>query len=101
MIRGPPRSTLFPYTTLFRSGEAKSKIRFPKPETPAGELLVMLDRCDGEVIARLPLAPAARSEVVTVLPEQKLPAVKGRQIGRASCRERVSSAGGAGGGKKR
>src|SRR2546430_12684900 len=26
MIRRPPRSTLFPYTTLFRSGEA----RYPK-----------------------------------------------------------------------
>src|SRR3712207_7395287 len=25
MIRRPPRSTLFPYTTLFRSPEAKSK----------------------------------------------------------------------------
>ena len=25
MIRRPPRSTLFPYTTLFRSDEAKSK----------------------------------------------------------------------------
>src|SRR3712207_8122560 len=24
MIRRPPRSTLFPYTTLFRSGEAQS-----------------------------------------------------------------------------
>src|SRR3712207_6879863 len=27
MIRRPPRSTLFPYTTLFRSGTADSKIR--------------------------------------------------------------------------
>src|SRR3712207_7393597 len=25
MIRRPPRSTLFPYTTLFRSGEAAAK----------------------------------------------------------------------------
>src|SRR5438876_4772332 len=28
MIRRPPRSTLFPYSTLFRSGEA---FRFPLP----------------------------------------------------------------------
>src|SRR3989338_6779501 len=28
MIRRPPRSTLFPYTTLFRSARAYSKIRF-------------------------------------------------------------------------
>src|SRR5438874_3817408 len=27
MIRRPPRSTLFPYTTLFRSGETNEKIR--------------------------------------------------------------------------
>src|SRR3712207_8504852 len=28
MIRGPPRSTLFPYTTLFRSPEDPSLARF-------------------------------------------------------------------------
>src|SRR2546427_7026473 len=27
MIRRPPRSTLFPYTTLFRSAEAEAKVR--------------------------------------------------------------------------
>src|SRR2546430_13628449 len=26
MIRRPPRSTLFPYTTLFRSGELKAEV---------------------------------------------------------------------------
>src|SRR2546422_8411239 len=29
MIRRPPRSTLFPYTTLFRSFDAR--LRFPRP----------------------------------------------------------------------
>src|SRR3712207_6890428 len=29
MIRRPPRSTLFPYTTLFRSGRATGSIRTP------------------------------------------------------------------------
>src|ERR1039458_10498628 len=29
MIRRPPRSTLFPYTTLFRSGWAWRGVRFP------------------------------------------------------------------------
>src|SRR2546422_6621084 len=29
MIRRPPRSTLFPYTTLFRSGAAESAARSP------------------------------------------------------------------------
>src|SRR2546430_2976190 len=32
MIRRPPRSTLFPYTTLFRSNSVMRRIeRFPKP----------------------------------------------------------------------
>src|SRR3712207_8193236 len=30
MIRRPPRSTLFPYTTLFRSGEGMSGVRDPR-----------------------------------------------------------------------
>src|SRR5947207_9438767 len=29
MIRRPPRSTLFPYTTLFRSEVAETKLRLP------------------------------------------------------------------------
>src|SRR2546427_8017945 len=37
MIRRPPRSTLFPYTTLFRSiriEEIKANPYFPKPASP-------------------------------------------------------------------
>src|SRR3712207_8034205 len=34
MIRRPPRSTLFPYTTLFRSGRARSS-RGPRPASLA------------------------------------------------------------------
>src|SRR6266516_7415537 len=34
MIRRPPRSTLFPYTTLFRS--YRSRARTPTPPAPAG-----------------------------------------------------------------
>src|SRR2546430_5497148 len=30
MIRRPPRSTLFPYTTLFRSGQIRESLRFQK-----------------------------------------------------------------------
>src|SRR5438105_11328786 len=38
MIRRPPRSTLFPYTTLFRSGSpCKGRFDF-RPPTAAGEL---------------------------------------------------------------
>src|SRR5437867_8155072 len=39
MIRRPPRSTLFPYTTLFRSAE-----RFPEAFEPGGNQ----DRCSRE-----------------------------------------------------
>src|SRR2546430_8232647 len=31
MIRRPPRSTLFPYTTLFRSHDVKNPARGPSP----------------------------------------------------------------------
>src|SRR3989441_13139432 len=36
MIRRPPRSTLFPYTTLFRSGDGRERLR-PTHVEPAGE----------------------------------------------------------------
>src|SRR2546422_2358636 len=50
MIRRPPRSTLFPYTTLFRSGQAvgarsDSDWNVPEPE------LAVLSNFRGEVIA--------------------------------------------------
>src|SRR3712207_9009822 len=35
MIRRPPRSTLFPYTTLFRS-EGSSQGRYGRPGVPGG-----------------------------------------------------------------
>src|SRR5690349_22217439 len=50
MIRRPPRSTLFPYTTLFRSGEPGAE--------EAGRL-------DGDRVAdRADLPPHARARVV-------------------------------------
>src|SRR2546425_2762886 len=39
MIRRPPRSTLFPYTTLFRSVHQARQLR-----QPAGEILAHLER---------------------------------------------------------
>src|SRR6266542_5859028 len=35
MIRRPPRSTLFPYTTLFRSAARRHAIRPERPRPPA------------------------------------------------------------------
>src|SRR5437868_12458100 len=37
MIRPPPRSTLFPYTTLFRSLPARPRSRRPQGGAPAAE----------------------------------------------------------------
>src|SRR2546426_4175928 len=58
MIRRPPRSTLFPYTTLFRSltvqaGQKLSNIDFILNQTPP-----RFDRFeDGEVLLIIPQAP--------------------------------------------
>src|SRR3989449_9973146 len=49
MIRPPPRSTLFPYTTLFRSGESQHRVR------PAHE--------PQHRLGRLPLADEANRRI--------------------------------------
>src|SRR3712207_6930097 len=38
MIRRPPRSTLFPYTTLFRSPARQPGLALPRAEGPHGRL---------------------------------------------------------------
>src|SRR5688572_32526058 len=43
MIRRPPRSTLFPYTTLFRSGKRRAG---PGEHHPGAEPALELDRSD-------------------------------------------------------
>src|SRR5256885_10801464 len=46
MIRRPPRSTLFPYTTLFRSDWRdflRSSISWPREETPFSNSFLMSD----------------------------------------------------------
>src|SRR2546429_1877273 len=43
MIRRPPRSTLFPYTTLFRSLVQPHPVRVAEPVAAAAGLLVLLD----------------------------------------------------------
>src|SRR3712207_1326808 len=42
MIRRPPRSTLFPYTTLFRSSPATAAL-ISAPPIPVGDLIAHLD----------------------------------------------------------
>src|SRR2546429_9726423 len=51
MIRRPPRSTLFPYTTLFRSGAESGAWRVPYrgrgQDMAEGAVRERLDRCCG------------------------------------------------------
>src|SRR2546430_17660083 len=60
MIRRPPRSTLFPYTTLFRSGDAAPDVEDHSPHL------------HGAVV---PLGPAARrpEPAVSGLPHRAVP----------------------------
>src|SRR2546430_15072648 len=52
MIRRPPRSTLFPYTTLFRSDSHSLAALYRQPERPVRQLRLTLPH-------RLGLRPAA------------------------------------------
>src|SRR3712207_9108744 len=107
MIRRPPRSTLFPYTTLFRSSSVEVR-RLPGlvPYAEAWELqreLVRLRKAD-EIPDTLVLVEhppvytvgrAARDASNLGAGEDYLRALgaevfwSDREIGRASCRERV------------
>ena len=61
----------------FQIGHDIEAIRLRTPGTPAGELEVRLDGCEGAPLAVLPLAPAAGNDAVTVLPSAQLPQLKG------------------------
>src|SRR3712207_8038196 len=54
MIRRPPRSTLFPYTTLFRSRWRKSMLLGTSVDTEQ-------KRAEGFTVRHLHVSPAARS----------------------------------------
>src|SRR5256885_6303676 len=54
MIRRPPRSTLFPYTTLFRSDDAEQR--------QGGAAVPVVDRADGVAGHRGTICPVDRSE---------------------------------------
>src|SRR2546422_10911794 len=101
MIRRPPRSTLFPYTTLFRSPGDPERVQ-PAQSILTERLVVDL----GQRLGRPALAARDRAERGRMRPEGDLVAAHvddlardvGRaiareerhdEIGRASCRERV------------
>src|SRR5438876_1993030 len=58
MLRRPPRSTLFPYTTLFRSGDAFDDMPYGPLPAATGKVL----RFTGMTVNRKTLPVAARSE---------------------------------------
>src|SRR3989454_12113716 len=96
MIRRPPRSTLFPYTTLFRSLEAAframrvateridlTKHQGEHPRMGATDVVPFVPVRDVTMDDCVALARALAERVGREL------AIPVYQIGRASCRERV------------
>jgi hexosaminidase len=62
----------------FQIGDLVDKIVFAKPRTKEGELLVLLDQCEGEELARIPLVSAVGNSGVTTLPAAPLRRVGGK-----------------------
>src|SRR2546422_11606128 len=102
MIRRPPRSTLFPYTTLFRSvhrgvgklaelldrhlGRATRPVQVPEDGLEGGALDLRLPRIRQDAIRE----GLGVDELVSQhAAEQNLTLGGPPEIGRASCRERV------------
>src|SRR2546426_10391603 len=85
MIRRPPRSTLFPYTTLFRRAPRERRTGPPGP-VAAGDARVSPARGGGRRLGSLAAHPGARPRPAA---RHGLRVVlRAPQIGRASCRER-------------
>src|SRR5256885_12356907 len=71
MIRRPPRSTLFPYTTLFRSPEVKPE------ETPAAITPASVTPTEPQPAAKTEVFAAPQAPAPAEKPETNLPAVVG------------------------
>src|SRR3712207_6952704 len=61
MIRRPPRSTLFPYTTLFRSAPLHTQLYEPVSGAAAHSRLLFVPRGQGDALRRKPFG-TPRSE---------------------------------------
>src|SRR3712207_9425539 len=98
MIRRPPRSTLFPYTTLFRSGVVYISHRLDEIFAISDRITVLRDghhittapanELDAEELVRL-MVGRPLNELFTRSPHNPGEVALEVQIGRASCRERV------------
>src|SRR5438105_15687464 len=83
MIRRPPSSTLFPYTTLFRSGHVARALLLLRVD-PRARIAAVLgqDRAD---VHDPPVLALTHERQHRLAAEEHA----GQEIGRASCRERV------------
>src|SRR5256885_16726854 len=98
MIRRPPRSTLFPYTTLFRSLNllTRSAERAGQPlalQPREFRLLAFLMQHAHQIVTRTMLLESVwdyRFDPQTNVIDVHISRLRGNvEIGRASCRERV------------
>jgi hexosaminidase len=62
----------------YEIGADAAKIRVGDARSAEGELEIHVDSCDAPVSGLLPLAPAAGSKGVTILPAQALPRIPGK-----------------------
>src|SRR3712207_9399488 len=97
MIRRPPRSTLFPYTTLFRSKHiafrTKNQQRFTRAKT------IGVNYTEERIKDRILNKDKKIGNIIYIKNNEKTKSNKGyehwttkhnlKKIGRASCRERV------------
>src|SRR5690349_24277238 len=111
LIRRPPRSTLFPYTTLFRSAYRAVSLLLRRPpgrEAYPGDVFYLhsrlLERCaklsddmGGGSMTGLPIIETKANDISAFIPTNVISITDGQiflqsdlfKIGRASCRERV------------
>src|SRR5258708_11458238 len=84
MIRRPPRSTLFPYTTLFRSPSARARRAAVPVPLPAPLPAVAVDA--GQIGGVLALAWQPGEELVRVIPGGRDPQLRQRRPRRRPAR---------------
>src|SRR3712207_9226973 len=83
MIRRPPRSTLFPYTTLFRSNEIESPISSgmtPPSLCPASVLLCTHDSFRLQLVDRFGLVAQLGENLFGLFPQVGGQAAQGRRL---------------------